>query len=270
MIRFQSFSSGSCGNACMLSYDRDDGSCFRLLIDAGVSVRRLKKTLSEEGMSLSDISAVLITHDHFDHVRHLGAYCKYIHPTVYAPSRLMASLRTLSVGGGLSGASAVTLETGVWTDLAEGVSVFCFDVPHDATQTVGYALRLGSHRYLHLTDLGEFKPVFRELASKADTVTIESNFDVDMLLGGSYPAELKARISRGAGHLSNDDCAAAIRSFFHPGLKNIFLCHLSGNNNTPAKAVACAREALMSMGEDAAGVSLRYLPRGLPTALYNL
>ena len=91
-----------------------------------------------------------------------------------------------------------------------------------------------------------------------------------MLMGGTYPQELKDRISHGIGHLSNDACAAAIKEFMHPGLKNLFLCHLSGNNNTPELAYASAAAALREIGVEPGTVALRVLRRGEASPLLNL
>ena len=101
-------------------------------------------------------------------------------------------------------------------------------------------------------------------------MVVESNYDMDMLLGGDYPQELKDRISHGIGHLSNDACAEAIGAFLHPGLRNLFLCHLSGNNNTPALAYASARNALMAAGVDPGSINLRVLKRGIASPLLVL
>ena len=109
-----------------------------------------------------------------------------------------------------------------------------------------------------------------DLARQADTVVIESNYDIGMLLGGSYTYTLKMRICKGSGHLSNDDCADAIRAFYHPGLRNLFLCHLSGNNNTPRLAYDSALEALSDLKVPEGSVRLRILPRGEATPLLTL
>ena len=154
--------------------------------------------------------------------------------------------------------------------MAEGIEVQYFEVPHDATQTVGYAIRCEGRLFVLMTDLGHVTEEAMEWARKADTVVVESNFDVDMLLGGSYPHYLKMRICQGAGHLSNDACGDAIRQFMHPGLKNLFLCHLSGNNNTPRLAYDNARAVLEEMGVDPGTVHLRVLERGIPSPLLLL
>ena len=91
-----------------------------------------------------------------------------------------------------------------------------------------------------------------------------------MLLGGDYPEELKKRIRQGYGHLSNSDCAEAIVKFLHPGLRNIFLCHLSGNNNTPELAYGSAAQALEDAGVQPGSISLRVLRRGVSSPLLNL
>ena len=93
---------------------------------------------------------------------------------------------------------------------------------------------------------------------------------MDMLMGGPYSYDLKMRIVQGNGHLSNDECASAVRRFWHPGLKNIFLCHLSENNNTPELAYRSSADALAAVGAEKGTVSLRCLPRTYPSDLFLL
>jgi phosphoribosyl 1,2-cyclic phosphodiesterase len=151
-----------------------------------------------------------------------------------------------------------------------GFKVRYFVVPHDATQTVGYAIESEGHKFVIMTDIGRMTDEAVEFARQADTVVVESNYDMDMLMGGPYTHELKMRIVQGCGHLSNDECASAIRRFWHPGLRNIFLCHLSENNNTHDLAYRCSLEALESIGVGKGTISLRCLPRQYPSRLYTL
>ena len=146
--------------------------------------------------------------------------------------------------------------------MTEDFDVQFFEVPHDATQCVGFAIRCGEELFVLMTDLGHATEEALCWASQATTVVVESNYDLDMLLGGNYPDYLKKRISHGIGHLSNADCAEAIARFMHPELRNLFLCHLSGNNNTPELAYASARQALESLGVEPGTVHLRVLRRG--------
>ena len=255
MVRFMSLSSGSAGNCYYLGTDSRG-----LLIDAGVSLRMMKKIFQNSALDLDSFSSILVTHDHMDHIRSLGSYCKRLKRPVYTTSEL-SQARFI----GVSPVRECTrvLEEGCWNDV-NGFEVRYFVVPHDATQTLGFAICFEGHKFVIMTDIGKMTEEALGFASKADTVVIESNYDVDMLLGGSYAHLLKMRISEGHGHLSNDECAEAISRFIHPGLKNIFLCHLSANNNTPKLAYDCSARVIEK------GTSLRCLPRSTPSPLFLL
>lgn len=264
MVRFMSFSSGSCGN-CYYFGDEENG----ILIDAGVSLRRLKKSLEENGLSFDSFGAVLVTHDHLDHIRHLGSFCKKLHKPVYATQVLHKALAGHTFTAAHIGACRRVLPEDGSGEVC-GMKVRYFIVPHDATQTVGYALEYKGYRFVIMTDLGRITDEAVAYASKADTVVLESNYDMDMLMSGPYTYDLKMRIVQGNGHLSNDECASAIVRFWHPGLKNIFLCHLSENNNTPDLAYQAALEALNRAGAEKGQVALCCLPRRYPSVLFNL
>lgn len=264
MVRFMSFSSGSCGN-CYYIGDGKDG----VLVDAGVSLRRLKSALAENGLSFDSFGAVLVTHDHLDHIRHLGSYCKKLCKPVYATSVLHNALARHTFTSKFIAPCRKVLPDGISADIC-GMKVRYFIVPHDATQTVGYMLEISDHKFVIMTDVGRMTDEAVRFASEADTVVIESNYDMDMLLGGPYTYELKMRIVQGCGHLCNDECAAAIRRFYHSSLKNIFLCHLSENNNRPDLAYSAAMAALSEAGAEKGAVSLRCLPRTYPSELFFL
>ena len=278
MLKFLSLSSGSCGNCYFLS----DGKSG-LLIDAGVTVRRLKKTLMEHGLDTDSFQAVLVTHDHLDHIRHLGSYCKHLKKPVYATSVLHGALANHTFTRDYIADYRSVLPDGdplricLRKDVpeAELPLVSHFIVPHDATQTVGYFIEWNGVNFFLMTDAGRATDEAIEYARKADTVVIESNYDPGMLIGGPYPHDLKMRICQGNGHLSNDECASAIRRFWHPGLKNLFLCHLSENNNTPSLAFASAAEALRSISVDGRLTAkditnLQTLPRTHASQMFTL
>ena len=267
---FQSFTSGSCGNCSFLGLKSPEGEVSGILIDAGASPRTVKGVMVSAGLSLDCIKAIIITHDHYDHIRSLGSFCKKLAVPVFATWQLHAVFSVHPFTREWVARCRRVIIPGEWTEVAPGIEVLCFEVPHDATQTVSYAIRAGEHRMVFMTDLGEFTPECLSFASRAHTVVIESNFDVDMLLGGDYPYELKMRIIKGFGHLSNDACACAVKAFWHEGLRNLFLCHLSGNNNTPAKALECTGAALGECGVAPGTVNLRILPRAVPTPLLYL
>lgn len=265
MLRFMSLSSGSCGNCYYLGTE-DKG----LLIDAGVSLRSLKRALHDNAVSADSIMAVLVTHDHLDHIRFLGSFCKRLHKPVYATSVLHDALARHTFTSAVIGSCRRVLHEEGATEIACGISVEHFVVPHDATQTVGYAITIDGYRFVVMTDIGRMTDEAVEYARTADTLVLESNYDMDMLMSGSYTYELKMRIVKGFGHLSNDECASALKRIVHPGLKNVFLCHLSENNNTPELAYNSAMSALSESGLEKGEISLRCLPRSYPSPLFTL
>jgi phosphoribosyl 1,2-cyclic phosphodiesterase len=264
MVKFMSLSSGSCGNCYYLGTEKGG-----IIIDAGVSLRRLKKVLQEYDLTFDSFSAILVTHDHLDHIRHLGSFCKKLGKPVYTTETIHGALARHTFTAPTIASCRRILDEGEWNEVA-GMKVRYFVVPHDATQTVGYAIEVEDHRFVIMTDVGRMTDEAVEFASKADTVVVESNYDMDMLMGGPYTYELKMRIVQGCGHLSNDECASAIRRFWHPGLRNIFLCHLSENNNTHDLAYRCSAAALRELGVEKGTVSLRCLPRQYPSQMYTL
>lgn len=240
-IKFKSFSSGSCGNCYFLGLE-DEGRTHGILIDAGVSPRRLKKELLAEGLGFDCLDAILVTHDHLDHIRSLGSYCKHLQKPVYSTKTLIGALSGHFITGEHIGAFSRVLGEG-WNRIGEDFQVRYFVVPHDATQTVGYAIIADGHRYVHITDCGKMTVEALDWCRQADTLVLESNYDCEMLACGPYPKELQDRIRGGHGHLSNDECAAALRNVNHPGLEYVFLCHLSEHNNTPSVALRTALAA---------------------------
>ena len=242
MARFLSISSGSNGNCYYIGNERT-----ALIVDAGVGFRTLKSRLAGAGVDVSSIEMIFVTHDHVDHIRGLASVARRLSVPVYATARLHDALsRHKAAGPELSGSQRV-LRAGHESEM-RGVRYVGFEVPHDATQTLGYWIDFFGTRFVFMTDLGSVPEYAYQYCSSADYVIIESNYDMDMLLSGSYPPELKARIMSGNGHLSNEACAAAIRRIWHPGLRGIFLCHLSKDNNTPDAAFASASGVLHSMG----------------------
>lgn len=268
MVNFMSFSSGSCGNSYFLSYERKDGLKKGILIDAGVSIRRIKKVLMGYGLDYEAFGSILVTHDHMDHVRHLGSLCKRLQKPVYATSLLHSAFNGIPMIKPYISSCRHILKEGEWNEV-DGFEVRYFIVPHDATQTVGYSIDAGGHKFVIMTDVGRMTEEALSFASQADTLVIESNYDVDMLISGPYTHELKMRICQGKGHLSNDECAEAIKKVWHPGLRNIFLCHLSENNNTLEKAYETALAAVRKAGAPD-GFNLQPLPRATPSVLFTL
>lgn len=264
-IRFKSFISGSCGNCYFVGIFDEGGACEAgVLVDAGFSPRRLKKELEREHLGFGDFAGLLITHDHNDHIRSLGSYCKHLRKPVWTPPELARALSHHFLTGEYYGFCRRELASG-WNDIVPGrIRAQFFEVPHDASFTVGYALLLDGHKFVIMTDIGRMVPQALAFARQADTVVIESNYDLYMLRHGPYPKDLQDRICGGNGHLSNAGCAEALREFAHPGLRNVFLCHLSEHNNRPDLALQESAGVLQELYAPGTALQDERIPRLCP------
>jgi len=266
MLRFISFTSGSCGNCYYLGEDSNPG----VLIDAGRGLRTIKSLFFQYGLSMNNLYGILVSHEHLDHIRYLGGICKKAKKTVWCAPELRPTLCTHPFTKDQVPPFLKCLDKDNYVEVAPGVMVRYFEVPHDAKFTSGFSIKASGRTVVFVTDCGQITDEIIKYASEADTVIIESNHDRNMLLNGDYADWLKVRIDAVKGHLNNDECADAIKRFYHPGLKNLFLCHLSGNNNTPEIALETARKALLECGADLNQINLRTLHRDKPTELMTL
>ena len=260
MVKFISLSSGSNGNCY---YIGDDKTAF--LIDAGIGPRTIKKRLLEHNIPMESIRFVLVTHDHIDHIKSLGVLADRVNLPVYATEKLHRSLSThFCTRGKLSGCARKTILDKVFE--YDGVKITPFEVPHDATETVGYHIDFKGVKFTFITDVGDITENVIRYSSMANVLIIESNYDLDMLLGGGYTPELKLRITKGNGHLSNEQCASVIKRVYHKEMDSIFLCHLSENNNTPEIAYKTINRVLKSQNAKA---RLATLPRRMSSVAYT-
>ncbi|MBR7110900.1 MAG: MBL fold metallo-hydrolase [Clostridia bacterium] len=228
-----SLGSGSKGNSTLLSI----GGRY-ILIDNGFNFREFTKRIPIDPKYLS---AILLTHEHSDHLEGVGALAKEYSIPVYIPS----ALKPVTVEK-LWGAETKPFSDGEMD--VDGVKVSSFRLPHDATYTVGYKLERGEDSFAIVTDCGEFTRAIYNNIVGAKTVLIEANYDVDMLRGGAYPPMLKRRIEGRLGHLSNTDSANAVVSLAKKGVKKFILGHISENNNAPELAYDCVQKSLSENG----------------------
>ena len=236
-MRLHVFASGSGGN-CLLVEDGD----ARLLIDAGISRRRVTAALASLGCAMEQIGGVLITHEHSDHISGLESLAKGTQFPVFAPHTVAARLE-----GALPSLSERLRVIPVGEPFSLGsLRITAFHTSHDTDESVGYRIE-GSGIYAHATDTGCVTEEMRRFLRGADTVLLESNHDEEMLRYGPYPFYLKKRILSARGHLSNANCAAFARELAESGTKQIILAHLSRENNTPRKALECTSLALEGM-----------------------
>ena len=229
------FASGSSGNCMLLSYKDTN-----VLIDAGISMRRIETSLRNLGLTVKDIGGVLITHEHSDHISGLKMLLKHHGVNIFAPRTVAARLRGMLPE---SDEHISVLPVGSEFQLGDMI-VRAFHTPHDTDESVGYRFS-GGGSFAIATDMGCVTDEVLQGLCGADTVLIESNHDYNMLCDGPYPVYLKRRILSDRGHLSNVDCARLARNLADKGTKRIILGHLSRENNRPGLAMAESGQALM-------------------------
>ena len=239
---FFSLSSGSCGNCYYLGNTR-----YGILIDAGIGPRVIKKRLAEHGVDLSSIQALLVTHDHYDHIKSAGYLGEKMHIPVYATRKVHRGISNNPMIRHSLNGSTVYIEKGTPFRI-EDFRITPFDVPHDSIDNAGYFFEFGKHTLTLATDVGMITDEVANYIQKAKHLIIESNYDEDLLYKGRYPYHLKQRITCGTGHLSNLQTARFLADNFPPGLRNIWLCHLSGDNNTPELAYRTVEAHLTHKG----------------------
>lgn len=220
--------SGSKGNSVLIETDE-----AKILIDAGKSARALCSALNGIGKNIDDIDAIFITHEHADHVSALEVLLKKhkipVHIVGISARKLLD--RGLSAHGEL-----ICSHPPIFTVQIGDMKVSSFSTPHDSEYAVGYRIELDGACIGYATDIGYVTDEIRENLSGCESVVLECNHDIDMLMNGTYPYDLKLRIKSNRGHLSNGDCATLASELCFIGTKNILLAHLSEENNEPSLA----------------------------------
>ncbi len=230
---FCSLASGSSGN-CYYVGKQDEG----VLVDAGISALQIVKCLAQNDLPLSSIKAILVTHDHIDHVKGLETLTHKAAIPIYAHSDCLQGILEGKATKGVDPILFNEVEPYQPLEIC-GIHIEAYPVMHDGRGAMGYCFEYEGHSLTIATDIGMLDNVVKEKIRKADNIVIEANYDVEMLEKGSYPYVLKQRISGPFGHLSNIESARFLAEMYHPEIKNIMLCHLSENNNTPEKAMQC-------------------------------
>lgn len=236
-----SLSSGSSGNAFLVR----TGRTF-VLLECGLPPSRLRKYLAGLGLVPESLSAILVTHEHSDHALSVVPFSGGLGLPVYATQGTLDRI-------GVAAAYSRVISPGRAFHLG-GLEVMALPVPHDAAEPVAFHFTDGRARICVATDLGHIPGHLQPVLASADLLVIEANHDRQLLAAGPYPAWLKDRVAGELGHLSNDDVVALVRSFRSSFPREVWLAHLSENNNRPSLARKTVLRALDQMGVDSVPV----------------
>lgn len=263
-LSFLSLASGSSGNCYYLGTTE-----YGLLIDAGIGKRTIEKVLKDRGIDISKIIAVLVTHDHADHIKTVGYLGEKLNIPIYTTEKVHKGIDKSRYVEEMLYASRKIIDKEVPFTIRD-FRITAFEVPHDSTDNVGYHIEFGDHKFTFATDVGHITDTVSKYMCMANHLIIEANYDETMLKQGTYPPFLKERVASPTGHLSNREAAEFLATHYDPKLKNIWLCHLSRDNNHPELAYKTVDEVLykegIRVGKD---VSLVALKRTTPSDIYE-
>ena len=266
MIQFLSLGSGSSGNCYYLKTKQSS-----ILIDAGIPLRDLKKRLSSYGFSIEQVSAIFVTHDHADHIKAVGHLANDMHKPIYATEKVH-----IGINNNYCTTSKVTENSRRYLYKGESAQVgdfiiTPFEVPHDSSDCVGYKIQAEGLTFCLATDVGEITPTVAEAIGEANYLVLEANHDTEMLEQGPYPPYLKNRIRSTRGHLSNQQCAEALATYASPNLRQVWLCHLSEENNHPELARKTVETILRGYGIiTGLDFAMEVLNRQTPSGVFEL
>jgi phosphoribosyl 1,2-cyclic phosphodiesterase len=234
-VRFASLASGSRGNALLVEHD-----ATLVMVDCGLGIRALEQRMRSIGREPRDLSAVLITHEHSDHVRGVAAFSRRYDVPIWstAGTAAAASLTNLASLNVFSGGRALTLGA---------LTIEPFTVPHDAREPCQFTFAAGGRRLGVLTDSGHVTAHVRDRLASLDAFALEFNHDLDALWAGSYPEAIKHRVASSVGHLNNAQAAELLRSLGDADLQWVVALHVSEANNSAA-AVAKALDSALDDG----------------------
>ncbi len=231
MLKITPLFSGSHGNSTLIQ-----SANANVLLDAGYGYRALVAKLNELSVRPQDISAIVITHEHSDHIAALKSWARHARTKIYAPQ----NSSTYIMQSCLCDVSAVNEPFEICD-----MHVDFYHCSHDARECLGYRFTAGNLGVASVTDTGVVTDEIVPFLSPCQTVMLESNHDLQMLWNGGYPELLKRRIASDIGHLSNDQCAEVLEKLIGTNVRNVVLAHLSEQNNTKQ----CAQKTAQQMYE---------------------
>lgn len=242
IMRLCSIASGSSGN-CIYVGNETTG----ILVDAGISKKRIVEGLRQIGVNPASLKAIVITHEHSDHIKGLGVMLRQYDIPIYATKETIEGILMSKSVGEIQKEffHEILPNEGFYIDEIE---VNPFSICHDANNPVCYTFSYSGHKIGVATDLGTYDDYIIKNLTGCEILLLEANHDVNMLQVGAYPYSLKRRILSDEGHLSNDTSGRLLCTLIHSGLKYIFLGHLSKENNYPELAYETVKYELKKQG----------------------
>ena len=242
-MRLCSIASGSSGNCIYVGSETT-----HLLIDVGISGKRIEAGLNALDLSGKDLDGILITHEHADHIAGLGVMARKYGIPIYASKGTIAAMQETAGLGNIDHDLFVEVEADR-KKMLKDLTIHPMRISHDANDPVAYRIGYGSRKVAVCTDLGVYNDYTVECLKGMDAVLIEANHDVNMLQVGPYPYYLKQRILGNRGHLSNENSGRLLSRILHDNMKAISLAHLSKDNNLPELAYEAVRMEI-TMGDN--------------------
>ncbi|WP_270455207.1 MBL fold metallo-hydrolase [Halonatronomonas betaini] len=257
--------SGSSGNSIYLSTDNT-----AILIDAGLSGKELERRMKSVKLNPEDISAILVTHEHGDHIKGAGVLSRRYNIPIYASAGTWKAARKKlgKIGKGYERTIEESWQLGDF-------EITSFPIPHDAAEPVGFVVSDGDVNFGLATDIGYIADELYDHLKDLDCILLEANHDIDLLREGSYPGMLKRRIRGNEGHLSNDETAELLPELLKTNEKSscpvVLLSHLSAENNRPELAYLTVKNSVCSAGfQIGKDLILKCAPRDEASEIYNI
>ena len=237
-FRLCPIASGSSGNCTYI-----EAGDKRLLVDIGISGKRVVAALEDMDVDPASINGILITHEHSDHIKGIGIYSRKYHVPIYATQKAWDKLLKENMIGSVKEENIRIIGKEVHLEMGD-LKILPYSIYHDAVDPVGYIFEYQNKKIALTTDIGKIDQRILDFLKGVDGILLEFNHDICMLEAGTYPFPLKRRILSDIGHLNNDAAAKALAQIYHPGLKWVVLGHLSKDNNVPDLAYITAKQAL--------------------------
>lgn len=260
MFKFYNLCSGSTGNSSLIQTENS-----KILIDAGGSAKKITEALSSINIDISSLDAILVSHEHVDHIQSLGTISKKYNIPVYA---------NLETWNAMPDQKVKILPENQKIFIANksfeirDIMLQPFSIPHDAANPCGFSFFHDGQKASIATDLGHITPDIMQNLSQSKFILLEANYDPNILKCSKYPYSLKMRISGPDGHLSNETCGKVVSKLIPLGLTSVLLGHLSKENNFPELAYKTVAEEVLPKLNNESDISIGVAKRfGSPTII---